>query len=221
MGYMKLTRATVNPTAVPSRRRTTIRLPSRVTREPQGCDVPCLRRKAAEARENGVSENAERHRPHAANPIAEPSKDDSPRRGANEERRHDDAEPLVLRRWVDGEFPLQESFSALGRPAETCRSQSRRTSSREAPRARPSICRSCYQDWRLQRATRIWPFGSLVIAHGMTASMPAAARNEYDQSKYPRRGLWHVNRVKHRRIADKQLVLESLEVGQGHSAVAR
>ena len=55
---------------------------------------------AAQAGEYGVRDNAERHRAHAAQAIAQPAEHDAARRGADEKRGHDDGEPLVPHRGV-------------------------------------------------------------------------------------------------------------------------
>ena len=62
--------------------------------EPQRRDVPRLGREAAESGEHRIREDAQRHRAHAPDAIAEPAEKHAAGRGADEEHGDDGAEPL-------------------------------------------------------------------------------------------------------------------------------
>ena len=62
--------------------------------EPQRRDVPRFGREAAQSGEHRIREDAQRHRAHAADAIAEPAEEHAAGRGADEEHGDDGAEPL-------------------------------------------------------------------------------------------------------------------------------
>ena len=117
--------------------------------EPQRGDVPRLGRKPAEAGKQRVGEDAQRHRAHAADAVAEPAEEHAAGRGADEEHGNDGAEPL---RSPVRPMRVRADRSAQGRrSAGTAPSRSRRTS---IPAARPSVPSTCRSSIRARPAWR-------------------------------------------------------------------
>ena len=81
--------------------------------EAQGRDVPCLGRKAAQAGEDRVGEDAQGHRAHAPDLVPQPAEDDAAAGRPNEEDGDDRAEPFrgVVRIGVRTEQVLQRRLA--------------------------------------------------------------------------------------------------------------
>ena len=76
--------------------------------ESQHGDVPGLAGESAQAGENRVGDDAERHRANAADAIAEPAEQHAAGGRADQKDRHDHAEPFAFERGIGGEFAVQQ-----------------------------------------------------------------------------------------------------------------